>query len=314
RTFYKNGLRGYRLTATAKKLLIAAHPDRFSFALTGSCETNHIKSEVTKRLRLHRIAETTISMQNAGISIYRDEKTALFSPVWNGEQPLLPAFYNSREVKELGTLFVKITGARSVGVLLTDSAVYIVYNLENSLMKWEYKSEMRTKVLMQTVLCRDRLPHYYRSDDVHGLLLGNSMELAYDLLCSVGNKQYFILDGNYEHFYYLTNDRFGERLLYLLCHRQEAERLERLLRSDLSDGHAGYSIENDAFDARGDPVLFGYFCDLPRIRRFNTALSLQGKSGTLICFDFQKEPLARYCGKQVVFRTIDFAKFERSFF
>ena len=153
RTFYKNGLRGYRLTAKAKSLLVAAYPSRFSFALTGCCETNHIKSEISKRLRLHRIAETAVSMQNAGINIYRDEKTALFSPEWDGGQALLPAFYNSREVKELGTPFVKITGARSVGILLTDGSIYIVYNLGGSLMKWEYKSEMRTKVLMQTVLC-----------------------------------------------------------------------------------------------------------------------------------------------------------------
>lgn len=314
RTFYKNGLRGYRLTAKAKELLLAVSSSRFSFSLSGSCETNHIKSEITKRLRLHRMAETTISMRNAGVNIYRDEKMAVFSPEWEGGTPSVPSFYNSREVKELGTPFVKITGARSIGILLTDYGVFVTYNLGNSLMKWEYKSEMRTKVLIQTVLCRDRLPAVYQPDDVQGLIFGNSMELAFEILCASGGKQYFILDGNYEHFYFFTNDRYGERLLHLLCHRQEANMLEQLLRSDLSEGSSGYSIENDAFDARGDPVLFGYFCDLPRIRRFDTALSLQGRNGTLICFDFQKEALARYCGDHVTFRTIDFEKYERRFF
>ncbi len=314
RTYYKNGLRGYRLTVSAKRFLLADVPCRFSFALSGSCETNHIKSELTKRLRLHRMAEITVSMQNAGVNIYRDEKTAVFSPEWNGDLPSVPAFYNSREVKELGTPFVKITGARSVGVLLTEDNAFVTYNLGNSLMKWEYKSEMRTKVLMQTVLCRERLPNFYQPDDMQGLIFGNSMELAFEILCASSVKQYFILDGNYEHFYYLTNDRYGERLLYLLCHKQENDKLKQLLLSDLSEGSSVYSIENDAFDARGDPVLFGYFCDLPRIRRFDTALSLQGRNGTLICFDFQKEAIARYCGGQVTFRTIDFAKYERRFF
>lgn len=67
-----------------------------------------------------------------------------------------PAFINSREIKEMGTVFAKIRGARSVGVLLTPADVFVVYDLGNSLMKWEYKSEMRTKALMKTVLCRER--------------------------------------------------------------------------------------------------------------------------------------------------------------
>jgi len=32
--------------------------------LTGTYETNHIRSEVPRRLRLHRMAETLITMQN----------------------------------------------------------------------------------------------------------------------------------------------------------------------------------------------------------------------------------------------------------
>lgn len=78
RTFYKDGLRGYRLTAKAKELLIADRPKRFSPFLTGAAETNHIKSEAARRLRLHRIAESTVTMQNAGAAVYRDEKPEIF--------------------------------------------------------------------------------------------------------------------------------------------------------------------------------------------------------------------------------------------
>lgn len=317
RTFYRDGLRGYRLTAKAKDSLLADNPRRFTFALTGTAETNRIKSEITRRLRLHRIAEATLTMINADVLINRDEKPDLFSPHWEEHKRLsvkAPAFYNSREIKEIGTVFVKIRGARSVGVLLTPAEIFVVYNLGDSLMRWEYKSEMRTKALMKTVICRERLPKQYPPDAVQGLLLGNGMELAYDLLAGEGGKQYFILDGNYEHFYYLTNDRKGERLLMLLCSEAQRERLETVLMTDLFDGDEGSMLENDAFDKDGNPVLFGYLCDLPRIKRFDTALRLQKKSGTLICFDFQKEVLSRYCGTQVQFQTIDFEKWERSFF
>ena len=315
RTYYADGLRAYRLTARAKALLTADNPERFSTALMGSTETNHIKSEITRRLRLHRIAETTVTMQNAGVSIFRDEKPDVFSPEWEEtNRTAISSFYNSREIKALGTMFVKIHGARSVGVLLTDRNVFITYNLGNSLMKWSYKAEMRTKALMKSLLCRERLPDMYSPDSVQGLLFGNDMSLAGEILTGESGKQYFLLDGNYEHFYYLTNDRKGERLLNLFCHEELRERLDSILMVDLYEADSSMTIENDALDKNGSPVLLAYMCDLPRIKKFGTALRLQGKSGTIICFDFQKDAIRRYCGKEIRFQTIDFLKWERSFF
>lgn len=317
RTYYRDGVRGYRLTASAKKALCRDVPERFSFSLSGSAETNLVKSEITRRLRLHRVAEATLTMKNAGVLIFRDEKPVVFSPEWEETDSLsitAPAFYTSREIKEMGTVFAKIRGARSVGVLLTPADVFVVYDLGNSLMKWEYKSEMRTKALMKTVLCRERLPHQYPPEAVQGLLLADSMEQAYDILKENEGRQYFILDGNYEHFYFLTNDRKGERLLSLLCSRALTEQLTDILYADLYECDFAGNLECDAADRDGEPVLLSFFCDLPRIKRFDTALQLQNKCGTLICFDSQREALERYCSDRVKFQTIDFEKWERSFF
>ena len=317
RTFYRDSLRGYRLTKSAKSLLCETYPQRFSFALNGAAETNHIKTEITRRLRLHRVAEATVTMQNAGVEVHRDKKPDIFCPIWEKDaRPFLnaPAFYNSREIKEMGTVFVKIHGARSVGVLLTHENIFVVYNLGDSLMKWNYKSEMRTKALMKTVLCNDRLSHQYPPEAVQGLILGNDLKLAYDILRGQVRDQYFILDGNYEHFHFLTNDRMGERLLQVLCSKNLTTRMDDILLGDLYEGDDGSTLENDAFDEAGDPVLLGYTLDLPRIKRFNTALQLQGRNGTIICFDYQREVLQHICCSKVQFQTIDFQKWERSFF
>lgn len=316
-TYYRDGLRGYRLTSKAKALLVDEQPQRFFPYLTGASETNHIKSELFRRQRLHRIAESIITMQNAGAAVYRDEKPDVFSPFWkeNGKFFIRsPAFYNSREIKELGTVFVKIKGARSVGVLLSEETVFVTYNLGNSLMKWQYRAELRTKTLMQSILCRERLSQQYASEDVKGLLLGNSMELISDILAGDAGKQYLLLDGNYDHFYFLTNDHRGERILRMMCSARLAVHLETILRTGLWEKDETLPIENDAVDDGGHPVLFGYTCDLPRIKRFDTALRLQNKSGTVICFDFQAEVLRRCCGEQIQFQTIDFEKWERRFF
>ncbi len=61
-TYYADGLRGLRLTASAKKLLLEGWPDRFCPYLTGRSETNMLKSEMGRRLRLYRMAEVLVTM------------------------------------------------------------------------------------------------------------------------------------------------------------------------------------------------------------------------------------------------------------
>jgi len=152
-TFYQEKLRGLRLTGKAKDLLIEDAPDRFSFFLIGSTDTNIIKSEFKRRLRLHRVAQAFITMLNADIEVFRDEKPNVFAPVANAAEIDYPSFYLSREVKELGERATAIRGSRSVGILLTASAAFAVYNMGEALMKWDYRAEMRVKTLMTTLLC-----------------------------------------------------------------------------------------------------------------------------------------------------------------
>lgn len=129
RTCYRDKLRTFRLTNRSKAYLLENQPERFSFYLQGSSDTNRPKSEITRRLRMCRIAETCVTMCNAGIAVFRDEKPQMFSSQGSPVSRLeTPVFYSSREIKELGIETVKIRGARMVGVLLAPSGVFLTYN------------------------------------------------------------------------------------------------------------------------------------------------------------------------------------------
>ena len=78
RTHYRDHLRGYRLTGRAKQMLLAQNPERFRDFLTGNTETNQVRSEVTRRLRLYQKAETYLTLLSAGIPIFADQKTEFF--------------------------------------------------------------------------------------------------------------------------------------------------------------------------------------------------------------------------------------------
>lgn len=317
RVFYKDRLRGFRLGRRAKGRLLAENPERFSFYLTGDTDTNRIRSEVTRRMRLHRTAETYAAMLNAGAAVFRDEKPPVFLPE-AVPLPVLksPAFYGSREIKEMGIDMVKIRSSRMIGVLLTPSGIFLTYNSGPYTAKWDYRAEQRAQVLLKMVLCHQRMALQYARTEAAGLLFGDTLEPFYQIMSESDShtRCFFLLDGNYEHFYYLTNDHYGDTLLKLLCSPEKITVLDRMLMQGLSPKDAGLPIEHDALDRDGSPVLFGYFLDIPRINRFHTALQLQERTGTLICFDFQKEVLHRFCGRQVEFSTISFEKFERRFF
>ena len=100
-------------------------------------------------------------------------------------------------------------------------------------------------------------------------------------------------------------------MLKLLCSEALSAELDGILRQNLMPRQAGGVIENDATDAQGDPVLFAYLLDLPRILRFDRALELQDRQGTVICFDFQAEVLRQFCCKNISFEVINLQKYER---
>lgn len=199
RTFSKDGLRGLRLTSSAKRLLLADAPEWFSAYLTGSSEPNKLKSEIPRRLRLHRMAEILTIMHNADIPAFPWEK-APFSAA--SQSAATPAYYTSREVKEIGPQGTKIKSSRATGILLTDGGIFLTYNTAKAQMKWEYKAELRFKALLQTeVVMPDA--------EISGIVFGSTMEQL-SILTQPDAHSYFLLDGSFPHFYYLTNDRYSK--------------------------------------------------------------------------------------------------------
>ncbi len=317
RTFYRDGLRCLRLTAKAKHLLIDNWPCEFSPYITGDAETNRLKSELTRRLRLWRMAEVLVSVYNAGISVLPWEKEPIFSPDLPAGQMLIdrPSYFSSREVKGLGQQAVKIRGSRSTGVLLTPNDILAVYNTGPGIMRWEYKAEMRLKALLEMELCQGRLSAQYSRTNQSAVVFASDMEQMTGIMSSEGAKagSRFVLDGSFEHFYFLPLDRHGDVVLQLICDTERRAVLDGILSHGLSPPLPHWGIENDAMDG-GRPVIFAYTCDMPRIYGFNTALELSGRSGTLYCFDFQEKALRRVCGQNVSISCIDFEAYERSVF
>lgn len=316
RTHYRDRLRGYRLTKRAKELLLSQNTARFHDYLTGNTETNLIRSELPRRIRLHQKAESYLTLLHAGIPIFYDEKPDIFSKACEMNNHLmqrLPLFYSSREIKALGYDTTKIRNSRSVGILLSSQCVYALYNTGSSVLKWEYKTEVRLTAFLQHYL--QGCPYPGRPS-VRAIMTGKDMDTAYHLLTSTGGyrKSLFLLDTTYEHFHYLPNNIYGEYLLRLLVRPQMLQQLDWLLLSDYFSRQEELPIEHDGIDSQNHPVLLAYDFDMQRINRFNTGLNVYDLSGILVCFDFQIPCLRKYLTADIQFSSIDFQKFKRRFF
>ena len=145
--------------------------------------------------------------------------------------------------------------------------------------------------MLQIELRQNRLCGQFGDAEQCAILFGADMGQVPVLLdADTQSRDHFIQDGSYHHFYFLTNDHHGEVILRLLCDPQEKAALDSILSQGLDPARPNWSVVNDAMD--GDsPILFGYTCDVPRIRHFDNVLHIQGQTGTLYCFDFQEDAM-----------------------
>ena len=124
---------------------------------------------------------------------------------------------------------------------------------------------------------------------------------------------HFLLNDGYEHFYFLTNNSYGETLLQLLCHPEIIRRVDTALRQEFQPPPPNSRLERDAINDSGAPVLFCYLPDISRLYRFVSALDLLNITGILVCFDFQSDALRPLCGDNIELQIIDFQNFKARF-
>jgi len=243
RKYSKDKTHSYKLTVAGKKLLLENNYVRLAFFLTGDIETNLHKSELFRRLRLHKIAQTHLIMQKAGIHIFRDIKTPVFSSEFSivsserhsYSEIITPAFYDSKEIKTLlGEKSTKIMSSRLVGVLLTSKDIFAVYNTGDSLMKWGHKIEQRTKMMFCLYFSKTNFD--YAGHNIKSIMIGSDMDMAVKIFESDGcGKQCLLnIDDIYDGMYFIPNDENGDMLFNILSNPKIQNEVHNLLMENLT--------------------------------------------------------------------------------
>ena len=290
------GCKGYILRARGKRYMLQKYEADVGYFLQGSVETNHIKTEVEKRVRLHRMSKVWVFLWKMGILIFQSEKPKLFGHMGEREGENT-AYYGSLEFKG-GVDAIK--GSRACGILITGESVYIVYHTLSQRMKWAKKMErsMRSWVEKQKM----RSGHMCTADAV---IIGDTMDFLKVLLASDGGirKNLYQVDDVYERYYYLPMSECAEIQIRLLINQSGGKALYRFLGGALSQiEHREYAVHAGT-DERGYPVYFCYELELHHLIRVKQDMGWK-QEGSILCFDYQREALKAFFGEEVSYIEI----------
>lgn len=299
--YKKDGICSLRIMKRGESFLLANNPERFE---NRSEKKRYGKSEVVKRLRLHRIASTFATMKNSGVKIFTNEKPNVFSKSEDGEVVITnPSFYSAIEIKELGIECTKIKFSRAVGAMLCkEDRGFIVYNTDNSLMKWSRKAEQRLYGVLTGIL----LNRGIQVNDFAGLMIGNTMDTVITQLMSTGGvkNSFFKLDNTFNEFYYIPADKDGDFQLKLLINTEKRESFREFIIDSFRISKSIFPFPISGLDSEGRVTLLAYEFDMEKIRKFKAGLEMFEKAGIVICFDYQRKVLEEYFGDLVRIVTI----------
>lgn len=293
----KSGCKGYVLRMQGKRYLLQEYESEVGYFLQGAIETNHVKSEVQKRIRLHRMSKAWVFHWKMGIPIFRSKKPKLFgnhSEIREGE---ITAYYGSLEYKN-GVDAIK--GSRACGILITGESVYIVYHTLSQRMKWAKKIEraMRSWTEKQEMQSGSMRP-------TEAVIIGDSMDFIGALLESDGGirKNLFLVDDVYDKYYYLPMSEDSYVQMMLLTSQSKRKMLCQFLNRILYKKENKEYAVNAGTDENGHPVYFCYELELHHLLRIKQDMGWNRK-GSILCLEYQRKALGAFFGEEVKYIEI----------
>lgn len=291
------GCKGYILKARGKRHMLHNYGEDVSYFVEGAIETNHIKAEVEKRIRLHRMSKAWVIHWKMGIPIFQSEKPKLFGKHMGEREGESTAYYGSLEFKG-GVDAIK--GSRACGILTTGESVYIVYHTLSQKMKWAKKMErsMRSWAEKQNM----RNGHMCTADAV---IIGDTMDFLKVLLESDGGirKNLYQVDDVYERYYYLPMLECAEVQICLLTNQVARKVLHRFLGGSLYIRENREYTVNAGTDEKGYPVYFCYELELHHLIRVKKDMGWK-QEGSILCLDYQRTVLEKFFGEEVSYIEI----------
>lgn len=272
---------------------------------------NHVFSGQKRiKLRNHRVAEVLALCWRAGIGIAPDE-----IPILQDERKLnlfvnQVAFYTSKHLKRLSVgEMSKIKFTRLCGAVIAYDKAYAVYNLQDTVMRWNGCGEFKTKSALSEISRMNASEDQTDSAILFGTTDKKALESV--LASEEKNGKDFRLDVIYDNVYFIPLDEIGVRLLQFFRIPNWQKKLQELLFDESERLDETSSLDCDAYV---DGVyIFSYLdTNMARLIRFRGIIAGSGFDYEIVCYPFQVKFIKEYFGNDVQIKTIELDVIEQA--
>ena len=257
--------------------------------------------------RRHRMAEIICMFLNVNAKIWSHEKPSLSLKKQNNlidENDII--FYTSREMKNADIeQRYKTEFTRIMGALFSPGGIYGIYNTNKGLMKWNKQGEGKAQVLIEDIASINCSGVYSSLDNA--IMFGKDMDTALEILNSNGGKrdsndfELLSFDNTYSNIYYITLDDMGLYQLNLLIQKNWYDAIRYAIFPDNFLNIDYLTVDCDAFDKKNNKYIMMFLDgNIGKLKRFKEATyDNKNKNFEVVCFDWQKDILTSYLGKNV---------------
>lgn len=297
----KGRSRSVRLYRPAVELLHQLHPLAYDSYME-SFHHHFFPTDLPHVERNHRIAEAVAMCLSAGIEYRPYCLPPLHTQGHHQQAPAQTAFYTALSVKKAGDGELNKTKySRTVGMLVTPSESYAVYNTRNAVMKWQGDSEFK----IRTDLLELSRINWSFTDFHSAVLFGASYDIALKTLLDMEkhHRLEFRFDGVYHHIHFIPLNSFGIRMLRLYSVPNWKQRLLDAL-FDPEELVNGFSAtECDAF-INGVCVVSHLDGDIARLARLRLPALQRPKQFEILCYPEQLSFLREYLSPEIPMKVI----------
>ena len=241
------------------------------------------KSNESYIWRTHRLAEMMILLQRAGIYFLDTHKPridnksiddAVYLPEGSG------FFYTSKEMKGVDEIArYKVAFTRILGMIVTSSNQYALYNTNEGLIKWNNQGEHKAQKMMEDLVNKSFI-YEHRANIDSAVLFGKNMEVALKVLNSKRGKkdfrgfEFLSFDNTFPNMYFLTLDDYGIFQIKLLISDKWEEKLGHILFTKDELKNKNTRFDSDAFNSETNTIKIEFISgNIGKLKRISMAYS-----------------------------------------
>lgn len=209
-----------------------------------------------------------------------------------------PTYYSSSEIKGIEGTTKKNQTSRINGVLASEGGLYPLYNIGNTLIKWERIDEVKMSSYVNSVVRRKSLPGKIKPAGEKECIVIAMENMLYSKICNLdyskkNQKQTRLIniDYSYNHVYAVPENRNGIKMLQIMVQENWKEQIYNSLLTDHERESAQQSgITCDGYREKEKEYIY-VFCipDLVRLKMFIARANLENdkKRFKIYCFTHQ---------------------------